>query len=79
MREMIKKLLPHATFILAELFIALNIIDSYNPAMGFLTGGVSKALLAVFCVIAMLCALVQIIGERRLSRMRQEDRDFDRR
>lgn len=71
---MIRKLLPHATFILAELFIALNIVDSYNPAMGFLTGGVSKALLVVFCVVSILCAVVQLTSERRSSKTREEDR-----
>ena len=62
---MIKKLLPHATLILAELFIALNILDSYNPAMGFLTSGAAKTLLFVFCAAAALCAGGQLLGERR--------------
>jgi hypothetical protein len=61
---MIRKLLPHALFILAVMFITLNILDSYNPAMGFLTSSLSKWLLVFFCVIAALGAIIMIIRSR---------------
>lgn len=61
---MLKKLLPHALFIMAVMFITLNILDSYNPAMGFLTSSLSKWLLAIFCVAAALGAIGMIIRNR---------------
>ena len=62
---MFRKLLPHLTFIMAELFLALNIIDTYNPTMGFLTSTPSKILLAVFCVLVMIGLVIQLAAERR--------------
>lgn len=62
---MFKKILLHLTLIMAELFIALNIIDSYNPTMGFLTSGPSKVLLAVFCVLVLVCLGLQLAEGRR--------------
>ncbi len=61
---MIKKLLPHALFIMAVMFTVLNILDSYNPAMGFLTSSLSKWLLVIFCVTAALGAIIMIIRDR---------------
>ncbi len=61
---MIRKLLPHALFILAVMFIVLNILDSYNPAMGFLTSSLSKWLLVIFCVTAALGAIGTILRNR---------------
>lgn len=61
---MIRKLLPHALFILAVMFIVLNILDSYNPAMGFLTSSLSKWLLVIFCVTAALGAISMILRNR---------------
>jgi hypothetical protein len=62
---MIRKLTTHAVLILAELFIVLNILDSYNPAMNFLTNGFSKALLFVFCAAAAACSILQFVSNRR--------------
>ena len=62
---MFKKILLHLTLIMAELFIALNIIDSYNPTMGFLTSEPSKILLAVFCVLVLVYLGLQLAEGRR--------------
>lgn len=62
---MFKKILLHLTLIMAELFIALNILDSYNPAMGFLTSEPSKILLAIFCVLVLVCLGMQLAAGRR--------------
>ena len=61
---MLKKLLPHVLFIMALMLITLNILDSYNPAMGFLTSSLSKWLLVIFCVTAALGAIRTIIRNR---------------
>jgi hypothetical protein len=61
---MFKKLMPHVLFILAVMFITLNILDSYNPAMGFLTSSLSKWLLLIFCTAAVFGAIVMIIRNR---------------
>jgi len=62
---MIRKLLPHILLILAEMFIVLNILDSYNPAMGFLTSSLSKGLMMILCVIAVLGAVSMMIKNRK--------------
>lgn len=62
---MFRKLLLHLTFILAELFVALNILDSFNPTMGFLTSTASKMLLAAFCALVLFGLAWQLIEERR--------------
>lgn len=61
---MIRKLLPHALFIMAVMFIVLNILDSYNPAMGFLTSSLSKWMLVIFCVAAAIGAIGMILRNR---------------
>ena len=63
--KMFKKILLHFTLIMAELFIALNIIDRYNPTMGFLTSDPSKILLAIFCVLVLVCLGLQLAEGRR--------------
>jgi hypothetical protein len=62
---MIRKLLPHALFIMAVMFIVLNILDSYNPAMGFLTSSLSKWMLVSFCGFALFIAIYMIVNNRR--------------
>jgi hypothetical protein len=52
-------------FIMALMFITLDILDSYNPAMGFLTSSIVKWLLAIFCVAASFGAITMILRNRK--------------
>ena len=62
---MIRKLTTHATMILAGMFFVLNILDSYNPAMNFLTNDLSKILLFIFCIGSIAFSILQLLSNRR--------------
>ncbi len=46
----IRKLLCHTTVILGIMFLTFLILDQFNPLMNFVDNGISRWLLALFCL-----------------------------
>jgi hypothetical protein len=59
------RILPHITIILSAMFITLWILDKYNPLMNFLDSDMSNILLLIFCISAMITAIVMVAQERK--------------
>ena len=49
--------LSHLMISMLLALLALVILDSYNPAMGFLNSNVSKVFYAVLCVVGLFTAV----------------------
>lgn len=67
-----QKLLPHAGIVLALMFITFFIVDKFNGAMNFINNDMSKALLLLFALIAIVNSCFVIHQNRRQFRARQE-------
>ena len=61
--EKIKWILLHLNCIFGISFLALVILDWYNPLMGFLTNSFSLFLMMAFCVSSILAAVLSIRGK----------------
>jgi len=59
------KILPHILIVLAGMFIVLFTVDKINSAMAFINNDITKALLAVFSVVALINAILFIRLQRR--------------
>ena len=42
--------LSHVTLILSAMFIVFLVLDQFNPMMNFVDNGISRWLLAAFCI-----------------------------
>lgn len=62
---MIRKMLPHATLIVAVMFVVFFCIDRVNEAMNFLGAEISKWLLLIFCILSIVTSVLLIISQRR--------------
>ncbi len=60
MANIIDKLLPHISFILAIVFITFLILDQYNPMMNFINNDTSMKLLGIFCGVTLINSGVMI-------------------
>lgn len=61
------KVLPHLLIVLAAVFIAMEVLDWYNPYMNFLGLRASAALMTAFCCLSFVQSARAILCERRLS------------
>lgn len=62
---MIRKMLPHATLIVAVMFVVFFCIDRVNEAMNFLGVDISKWLLLIFCILSVATSVLLIVSQRR--------------
>ena len=67
---MIRKALPHATIIVAVMFLVFFVIDRINEAMNFIGAEISKWLLFLFCLMAIATSVVLLAEQRRGGRRR---------
>jgi len=73
---MLKKMLAHCAIIISLMYVVFFCIDLVNPAMGFIDNNITKPLLLVLVIIAIINA-IQIIAEERRKlrrRMRRQNR-----
>lgn len=69
---MLRKLLPHAVIILSAMYFVFFFIDKVNSAMNFIDNNITKALLFVLGVLAVINAILLIRDDRARERRRQE-------
>lgn len=65
---MIKKIIPHIAIILTLMMITLFILNYLNPFMGFLSRGMSKAVIVLWIislVTTIIMAIVHIIANNK--------------
>lgn len=62
---MLKKLLAHCAIIISGMYIVFFLIDRVNPAMGFIDNDITKPLLLVLSLIAIINAIQVIAAERK--------------
>lgn len=62
------RLLAHLVFILSLTSITFVILNIYNPLMGFVSSGYSKAIFLALCALAALLAV--LLAARAFGRMR---------
>ena len=63
-----KKLLQicaHGGLVLSVVFMVFNVLDKFNPMMGFLTNQYSTPLLWPFCLLSLVNAVALIVLSRR--------------
>ena len=71
---MLRKILPHVSIVLCNMYIVFYLIDRVNSAMAFINNSLTKALLLVLCVISTINASYLILDERRKTVARNRRR-----
>lgn len=71
----LSKLLPHLTIILAGMFIVFWILDILNPTMNFINRKISNKLLLIFCISAIVTAILAVYNQRKNERNENSDED----
>ena len=69
---MLRKLLPHAAIILSMMYFVFFFIDRVNSAMSFIDNDITKGLLFLLCVLAIVNAVLLIRDDRARERKRQQ-------
>jgi len=69
---MIKRIFAHLTIVISVMMIVLVCIDSVNPAMGFLKGGVFTTLLYIYIGVAIVAAALSLAAGARAAKKRRE-------
>lgn len=69
---MLRKLFPHGIIILSLMYVVFYFIDRVNPAMAFINNNITKALLLILCIAAILNAVSTIRLHRMQERRRQQ-------
>ena len=62
---MLRKILPHATIVLCNMYFVFFLIDRVNSAMQFIDNDITKALLLVMCIFSIFNAALLIRDNRR--------------
>ena len=62
---MLRKIIPHATIVLCNMYVVFYLIDQVNPAMEFITNNITKFLLLVMCILSTVNAALMIYDQRR--------------
>lgn len=57
----ISAVLSHLSIILSLCFLTFTVLDWYNPKMAFRINPISSKLLVVFCVVAMLSSIGNLL------------------
>ena len=74
---MLKKILPalpHAAILLANMIVALFIIDQINPSMNFIDNGLTKGVLLGACVLAIVNWHAEFARRQRLMARKKKPR-----
>lgn len=61
----LRRVLPHIILVLSLMMITFFVIDLFNPAMAFLSGTMTKTLLAFYSFLAMILALLFLFEEEK--------------
>ncbi len=61
----ILEFIPHLTLILAVGLALFTVLDGYNPFMEWLTSGVSKLYIYIFCALSAATAVLCAAEQRR--------------
>lgn len=69
------RILPHLTIILAGMFITFWILDILNPVMNFINRKISNKLLLIFCILAIITAIMEIYHERKSFKLSKNKED----
>lgn len=65
---MLRKIIPHATIVLCNMYVVFYLIDRVNPAMEFITNNITKFLLLLMCILSTVNAALLIRDQRRRRR-----------
>lgn len=57
-----KRLLPHLILILSLAMLVFLVIDKFNSAMMFIDNDITKGVMTVLCVLAVMNSVIQIIN-----------------
>lgn len=60
-----KKALPHLTVALALALLTVEILNEFNPRMGFLEGKPALVLICAVCLCAIACGVALYARDRR--------------
>ena len=69
---MLRKILPHVSIVLCNMYIGFYLIDRVNSAMAFINNDITKALLLILCVVSTVNASFLIQDERRKAAQKRE-------
>lgn len=67
-RPYIYKVLPHICIVIFGMFTVFYFIDFVNPVMNFIYNNLTKGLLILLCVVGIICAVLILEENRRMSR-----------
>ena len=62
---MLRKILPHVSIVLCNMYIVFFLIDRVNSAMAFIDNGITKVLLLILSIISIVNSSFLIADERR--------------
>ena len=71
---MIRKILPHVSIVLCNMYIVFFFIDKVNSAMTFINNDLTKALLLVLCIISTINSAFLIYDQRKRTAAREAAR-----
>lgn len=71
---MFRKITPHVTIVLCNMYVVFYLIDRVNPAMEFITNNITKFLLLVMCILSTVNAALTIYDQRRRQKLLQRRR-----
>lgn len=69
---MLRKILPHLSILLSNMYIVFFLIDRVNGVMAFINNNLTKWLLVAASVVSIVNSIILIHDER--SRVRSEER-----
>lgn len=70
-----QRLLPHLYIVLGIMLITFQILDGFNPTMGFMSYFVSEILLYVLCGSAIVGGILTIVIDRLEYKEKQNSKD----
>ena len=71
---MLRKILPHVSIVLCNMYIVFYLIDRVNSAMAFINNSITKVLLLILCIISTINSSFLILDERRRAEARNRRR-----
>lgn len=71
---MLRKILPHVSIVLCNMYLVFYCIDRVNSAMAFINNNITKALLVVLCIISTVNSAFLIMDQRRKIAAREAAR-----
>ena len=67
-----RKLFPHATIIIAAMYLVFFVIDRFNEPMAFVNNRMTKDLLLAMCAMSVVNAVALIRYDRKEARRRRK-------